>query len=169
MAVAGRRALDGARLALRQVWRDSQTLGLVLLGAWVASWFLPSIPAAVLGADASTRGAGQRVLAAVLTLPSLVMLAGGAWAGWRTESPWVGLVIGFVVSLGFALVLLVAYVAGIALGQPQLLRFALTPESLRAVAMMLATTTATGTAVAALGGFAGAAVRRVWTPAGTKG
>lgn len=145
--------------------RDTQGLALVLLFAWVASGFLPSIPAAVLGADASTRGRGQLVLAAVLTLPSLVMAAGGARAGWRTESPWAGLATGFVLSLGFGLVLLVAYVAGIALGQPQLLRFAFTPESLRAMASLVLTTTGTGTAVAAVGGFAGTAARRVMRPA----
>jgi hypothetical protein len=142
------------------IWRASHTLSLVLVFAWVASWFVPGIPALVLGADASTRGPAALVLAAALTLPSFVMFGGGAWAGWRTHGPWASVVIGFFVSLGFALALLVAYVAGIALGQPQLLRFAFTPESLQAMAAQVLTTTGTGTAMSTLGGFAGAAARR---------
>ncbi len=146
------------------LWRDARVLGLVLLGAWVVSGFLPRIPV-VLGADVFTRGGFWLMLATALTPPTLVMLAAGARASWRAQSAWTGLVMGFFVSLCFAVMMLIAYVIGVALSQPQLLRFAFTPESLRAVALMLAMTTGTGTAVAALGGFAGAAARRVVQPA----
>ncbi len=141
------------------LWRDSRVLGLALLAAWVVSWFLPRIPAA-LGGDVFTSRGLAVMLATALTPPTLVMLVAGARVSWRAQSAWTGLVMGFFVSLCFALVMLVAYVIGVGLSQPQLLRFVLTPESLRAVAVMLATTTGAGTAVAALGGVVGAAARR---------
>jgi hypothetical protein len=148
------------------LWRDSRVLGLVLLGAWVVSWFLPRIPAALLGDAVFTRGGFAVMLATALTPPTLVLAGAGARASWRAQSAWTGLVMGFFVSVCFAVMLLVAYVVGVGLAQPQLLRFALTPESLRAVALMLVSTTGTGTAVAALGGFAGAAARRIVPPVG---
>lgn len=151
------------------IWRDNQTIGLVLIAAWAVSGFLPRLVAPQLAGATSLRDAATLVPAAVLTPPALVMMAAGARASWRAHSAWAGLVVGFLVSLSFAVALLIAYVVGIGLSQPQLLRFALTPESVHAMALMLASTTGTGTAVSAVGGIAAAVARRVAPRAGTGG
>ena len=58
-------------------------------------------------------------------------MAAGARASWRARSAWAGIRLGRVVSLLTTVIVLLAYVVGLALGQPQLLRIGLGWESLR--------------------------------------
>ena len=90
----------------------------------------------------------------VVMVPVLLVIT--ARAGWRDGSPWIGIRLGSIVSFLTTLVVLVAYVIGLALGQPQLLRIGLGWESLRDVALVLAATTVSGAALSGLGGVAGA-------------
>ncbi len=85
-----------------------------------------------------------------------VLLAVAARAGWRDRSAWVGIKLGSIVCFVTTVIVLVAYVAGLALGQPQLLKIGLSWESLRDATFVLATTTVTGAALSGLGGLAGA-------------
>jgi hypothetical protein len=85
-----------------------------------------------------------------------VLLAVAARAGWRDRSAWTGIKLGSIVCVLTTVIVLLAYVAGLALGQPQLLKIGFGWESLRDVLYVLATTTATGAALSSLGGVAGA-------------
>jgi len=85
-----------------------------------------------------------------------VLLAVAARASWRDRSAWVGIKLGSIVCFLTTVIVLVAYVAGLALGQPQLLKIGLSWESLRDAASVLAATTATGAALSSLGGVASA-------------
>ena len=117
------------------------------------------------------------LLASLPVLPSLslwvafpllvmvpVLLTVSARAGWRDRSPWIGIRLGSIVSFVTTVIVLLAYVAGLALGQPQLLKIGLSWESLRDALLVLVTTTVTGTALSVLGGVTGALGGRFFQP-----
>jgi len=94
----------------------------------------------------------------VVMIPVLLLAAGRA--SWRARSVWTGIRLGMFVSLLTTVIVLLAYVVGLALGQPQLLKIGLSWDSLRDAVLMVAMTTVTGIVLAAMGAVAGVAGRR---------
>lgn len=88
-----------------------------------------------------------------------VLLAVAARASWRDRSAWVGIRLGSVVCFLTTVIVLAAYVAGLALGQPQLLKIGLSWESLRDAALTVAVTTTVGAALSAAGAVAAVLTR----------
>ena len=107
-------------------------------------------------------------IALLIAFPLLVMvpvlLAAGGRAGWRARSVWPGTRLGLVVSFATAAIVMGAYVLGLALGQPQLLRIGFGWESLRDLVAVVATTTAAGTVLGCIGSVTGAGARSFFTP-----
>ena len=139
-------------------WNDGQVAALALIGSSLVGNVLPN-PFASLLTGFPLLSSLSLWLAFPLVVMLPILLAIGARAGWRTRSAITGLTLGLVVSLLTTLVVLVAYVIGLALGQPQLLKIGFGWESLRDAAFVLATTTVTGTALSGLAGVGGAVSR----------
>ena len=145
-------------------WSEGQVAALALIASSLLGDALPNPLGPILTAIPVIS-----TLALMVAFPLVVMipvlLAAGARASWRTRSAWTGIRLGTVVSFLTTLIVLVAYVVGLALGQPQLLRIGLGWESLRDAALMLITTTVTGTVLSTVGGVAGVVGRRFFAPA----
>jgi CDP-diglyceride synthetase len=144
-------------------WSDGQVAALALIASSLVGNVLPN-PFASLVAGSPLLSSLALWMAFPLVVMIPILLAVGARAGWRTRSAFRGLTLGLAVSLLTTLVVLVAYVIGLALGQPQLLKIGLSWESLRDAAYVLATTTATGAALSSLGSVAGAIGRGFFQP-----
>ena len=106
-------------------------------------------------------------LSLLIAFPLLVMvpvlLAAGGRAGWRARSAWPGMRLGVVVSFVTAAIVMGAYVLGLALGQPQLLRIGFGWESLRDLVAVVTATTATGAVLGCIGAVAGVGARSFFT------
>ena len=144
-------------------WDDGQVAALALIASSLVGDALPNLLGPWLAEIPVVSW-----LALMLAFPVVVMvpviLVIAARAGWRNRSPWMGIRLGSIVSFLTTGIVLVAYVAGLALGQPQLLRIGLSWESLRDMGYVLATTTAIGAALSSLGGVAGAIGRGFFQP-----
>lgn len=136
---------------------------LALIGSSLVGQVLPNPFAFVAGVPLLSSLSLWVAFPLIVMIP--VLLTVGARAGWRTRSALTGLTLGLVVSLLTTVIVLVAYVVGLALGQPQLLKIGLSWESLRDAAFVLASTTATGTALAGLAGVGGVIGRGFSQPA----
>ena len=138
------------------LWSEGQWAALTLITSSVLGHVLPDAPAKLVAALPPW-------LTLMLAFPLLVMvpvlIAAGARAGWRARSAWTGLLVGALVSAITAFVVIVTYVIGLALGQPQLLRIGFGWESLRDTSLMFAITAGFGIALSAVGSVAGAACR----------
>ncbi len=91
--------------------------------------------------------------------PAVGLLAAGAALGWRGRTGWAGAVAGFVASALVTAGVQVAYVVGLAIGQPQLFKIGLTWATLRDLLHLWTAATLAGTLLAGVGGLAGHAVR----------
>lgn len=106
-------------------------------------------------ADLPERGAGARAWLNA-TAPLCAIGALGVRTGWRSGT-WAAVITGFVASaLGTAAILALT-AASLAIVQPQLMKIALSWESLRDLTSILRNACLVGTAASAAGGFAGAA------------
>ena len=138
---------------------------LALIGSTLVGDALPSPLAPVLAASPELSTLSLMVaFPLVVMIPALLIAAGRA--GWRASSAWAGIKLGAFVSLLTTVIVLLAYVVGLALGQPQLLKIGLSWDSLRDAALMVSTTTVTGTIFSAVGGVAGVTSRRFLRPPG---
>jgi hypothetical protein len=138
-------------------WSEGQVAGLALIASSLVGHLLPN-PFGPLLARVPWIASAAVMLAfpLVVMIPVLAgMAARVSWYG----SLWKGLRFGIVVPFLAALVMQAAFVLSLALGQPQLLRIGFGWESLRDVTLVLLTTTATGAALAFVGGAAGALAR----------
>ena len=136
-------------------WSDGQVAALALIASSLVGDVLPNLFGPYLAEIPALSSLALMVaFPVVVMVPVILVIA--ARAGWRDRSPWIGIRLGSIVSFLTTVIVLVAYVAGLALGQPQLLRIGLSWESLRDMGYMLATTTALGAALSSLGGVAGA-------------
>ena len=149
-------------------WNDGQIAALVLIGSGLVSDVLPN-PFARTLASVPMVSSIALMVAFPLVVMIPVLLAVGARTSWRARSAWAGTRLGLLVSLLTTVIVLVAYVVGLALGQPQLLKIGLSWESLRDEALVLITTTVTGTVLSSVGGVAGVLGRRFSRPAPTDG
>ena len=145
-------------------WSEGQVAALALIASSLLGDALPNLLGPILTAIPVIS-----TLALMVAFPLVVMipvlLAAGARASWRAGSAWIAMKLGLLVSSSTTAIVLLAYMVGLALGQPQLLRIGLSWESLRDAALMLITTTVTGTVLATAGGVAGLAGRRFFAPA----
>jgi hypothetical protein len=87
--------------------------------------------------------------------PEALLLLASAHTAWRTRRWTAGLVSGTLSSCLVTAGAQVAFVAGLAIGQPSLFRLGLTWASLRDLAELFITNGATGTVIAAAGGLVG--------------
>lgn len=144
-------------------WSEGQVAALALIGSTLIGDVLPNPLSPVLAGIPELSNLSLMVaFPLVVMIPVLLMAAGRA--SWRARSAWAGIKLGVFVSLLTTVIVLLAYVVGLALGQPQLLRIGLSWDSLRDAVLVLATTTVTGTVLSAIGGAAGVAGRRFLRP-----
>jgi hypothetical protein len=99
-------------------WAEGQVAALALIASGVVGDVLPNPFASIL--------AGRPLLstlALMVAFPLIVMipvlLAAGARASWQARSVWTGARLGLAVSSLTTVIVLVAYMVGLALGQPQ--------------------------------------------------
>ena len=144
-------------------WNDGQVAALALIASSLVGDALPN-PFGSWLAEIPVVSSLTLLLAFPVVVMVPVLLVIGARAGWRDRSPWIGIRLGSIVSFLTTVIVLVAYVAGLALGQPQLLKIGLSWDSFRDALLVLATTTVTGTALSVLGGVAGALGGRFFQP-----
>src|SRR5688500_12168377 len=97
-------------------WNDGQVAALALIASSLIGNALPN-PFAPLLAEFPLLSSLSLWVPFPLVVMIPILLAVGARAGWRTRSAITGLTLGLVVSLLTTLVVLVAYVIGLALGQ----------------------------------------------------
>ena len=145
-------------------WSDGQVAALALIASSLVGDLLPN-PFATILASVPVLSLLALWVAFPLLVLVPVLLTVAARASWRNRSAWAGIRLGSIVCFLTAVIVMVAYVAGLALGQPQLLRIGFGWESLRDAALMIGTTTFTGALLAGLGGLAGAIGRRFFQPA----
>ena len=122
-------------------WSEGQVAALALIGSPVGD-ALPNPFASVLAESPALNTGPDGSVSAVVMIP--VLLCSRARAAGALVRPGPGST-GLLVSFLTTVIVLLAYVVGLALGQPQLLKIGLSWESLRDAGLMLATTTATGT------------------------
>lgn len=139
-------------------WNDGQVAALVLLASSLLGNVLPN-PFATLPASLPVLSALSLWVAFPLFVMVPVVVAVAARASGRDRSAWVGIKLGSVVCFLTTVIVLVAYVAGLALGQPQLLKIGLSWDSLRDAALIVAVTTAVGAALSTAGAVAAALTR----------
>ena len=144
-------------------WNDGQVAALALIASSLVGNALPNpLGSWLAGIPVVSWLTLMVAFPVVVMVPVLLVIA--ARAGWRDRSPWTGIRLGSIVSFLTTVIVLLAFVAGLALGQPQLLKIGLGWESLRDAVYVLATTTATGAALSSLGAVAGAIGRRFFQP-----
>src|SRR5687767_4205562 len=145
-------------------WSEGQVAAIALIGSSLVGDALPNPLGPVLAGSPELSTLALMVAFPLVVMIPVLLLAAGR-ASCRARSAWAGIKLGMFVSLLTTAIVLLAYVVGLALGQPQLLKIGLSWDSLRDAVLMVATTTATGTALSAIGGVAGVASRRFLRPA----
>lgn len=137
-------------------WRSSRATVALLLLLFLASQVVVRA-ANIAGIEG---GLWDRFVWLVTIPPAAVLFWAGAQASWSTKRFWAGTATGFVASFLVTTLLLAGFVLSLAVSQPQLLRFGASWESLRDLTLILVWTTSAGTAIATVGGLAGALARR---------
>jgi hypothetical protein len=146
-------------------WSEGQVAALALIGSTlIGGDAFPNPLGPLLAKSPELSNLALMVAFPLVVMIPVLLLAAGR-ASWRARSAWTGIKLGMFVSLLTTVIVLLAYVVGLALGQPQLLKIGFSWDSLRDAVLMVATTTVTGAVLAAIGGVAGVVGRRFLPPA----